>query len=225
VDSYSGPYQNQTGSDGIGDTPHVIDGNNKDNYPLVQPWAPPDVAVLNVTASKTVVGQGFSVDVNVTVANFGNKVEGFTVIAYGSTSNVRIQVVQPPVPWRFVLYSYVTLNGNSTAEITFTWNTSDFAKGSYNVSGFTEELPDEVNMTNNSMTGGWVIVAMVGDITGPTGWPEGQVDIRDVALVSKLYGLTFSDPGYKPNCDIDNTGEIDIKDVAIVSKNYGMNNP
>ena len=34
VDHYSGPYQNETGSDGIGDTPYIIDENNQDNYPL-----------------------------------------------------------------------------------------------------------------------------------------------------------------------------------------------
>jgi len=35
TDSYSGPYQNITGSDGIGDTPYVIGENNQDNYPLM----------------------------------------------------------------------------------------------------------------------------------------------------------------------------------------------
>jgi parallel beta-helix repeat protein len=38
VDLYSGPYQNETGSDGIWDHPYVIDANNKDRYPLVNPW-------------------------------------------------------------------------------------------------------------------------------------------------------------------------------------------
>jgi parallel beta-helix repeat protein len=35
IDLYSGPYQNETGSDGIGDVPYVIDGVNIDRYPLV----------------------------------------------------------------------------------------------------------------------------------------------------------------------------------------------
>jgi parallel beta-helix repeat protein len=35
---YSGPYQNETGSDGIGDTPYAIDADNRDNYPLMQPY-------------------------------------------------------------------------------------------------------------------------------------------------------------------------------------------
>jgi len=34
TDLYSGPYQNETGSDGIGDTPYVFDANNVDHYPL-----------------------------------------------------------------------------------------------------------------------------------------------------------------------------------------------
>jgi parallel beta-helix repeat protein len=40
IDSQSGPYQNETGSDGIGDTPYVIDGNNEDMYPLMQLYVP-----------------------------------------------------------------------------------------------------------------------------------------------------------------------------------------
>ena len=35
TDFFSGPYWNETGSDGIGDTPHVIDADNQDNYPLM----------------------------------------------------------------------------------------------------------------------------------------------------------------------------------------------
>jgi parallel beta-helix repeat protein len=38
IDLYSGPYQNETGSDGIGDTPYTIDANNVDRYPLMNPW-------------------------------------------------------------------------------------------------------------------------------------------------------------------------------------------
>ena len=40
VDFHSGPYQNLSGSDGIGDTPYVIDKNNQDDYLLMSPWSP-----------------------------------------------------------------------------------------------------------------------------------------------------------------------------------------
>jgi hypothetical protein len=36
TDLYSGPGQNITGSDSIGDTPYVINANNRDRYPKVQ---------------------------------------------------------------------------------------------------------------------------------------------------------------------------------------------
>jgi nitrous oxidase accessory protein NosD len=39
IDEYSGPSQNETGSDGIGDTPYVIDENNTDRYPLMAPFS------------------------------------------------------------------------------------------------------------------------------------------------------------------------------------------
>jgi len=48
VDEKSGPNQDQPGSDGIGDTPYVIDAWNQDNYPLVHPWG----SIRNVDTGK-----------------------------------------------------------------------------------------------------------------------------------------------------------------------------
>lgn len=48
TDLYSGPYQNETGSDGIGDTPYVIYGDNVDHYPLMNPWGPSINATVDV---------------------------------------------------------------------------------------------------------------------------------------------------------------------------------
>jgi parallel beta-helix repeat protein len=41
VDEKRGPSRNETGSDGIGDTPYIIDSNNQDNYPLMNPYLLP----------------------------------------------------------------------------------------------------------------------------------------------------------------------------------------
>src|SRR3990170_1769684 len=38
VDEKKGASQNETGSDGIGDTPHIISSNNTDRYPLMFPY-------------------------------------------------------------------------------------------------------------------------------------------------------------------------------------------
>lgn len=40
ADLYSGAYQNETGSDGIGDYPYFIDAHNQDDYPLMTPITP-----------------------------------------------------------------------------------------------------------------------------------------------------------------------------------------
>ena len=37
IDEKSGPDQDQIGSDGIGDTPYIIDADNRDRYPLMGP--------------------------------------------------------------------------------------------------------------------------------------------------------------------------------------------
>jgi parallel beta-helix repeat protein len=48
-DLFSGPEQNQPGSDGLGDTPYTIDSENQDTYPLMYPQgAPPPAYTLTV---------------------------------------------------------------------------------------------------------------------------------------------------------------------------------
>jgi PKD repeat protein len=60
ADAYRGPYQNETGSDGIIDKPLVRDENNTDCYPLVNPWHDPPwfpVASFEHTPLSTVVNE------------------------------------------------------------------------------------------------------------------------------------------------------------------------
>jgi len=107
TDFYSGQYQNETGSDRIGDTPYVIDAQNRDNYPLMFPYS----------------------------------------------------------PW---------------------------------------------------------------DLSGPIMWvPDLKCDIRDIALVAKLYGSVENDGTYDRRADLTGTtytipdGKIDIRDIALVAKHFG----
>jgi parallel beta-helix repeat protein len=57
VDQYSGPLQNETGSDGIWDHPHIIYENNRDNYPLTEeiPEFPSWMSMLLMLIALTVV--------------------------------------------------------------------------------------------------------------------------------------------------------------------------
>lgn len=47
LDLYSGPYQNESECDGIGDTPYLIDVENEDKYPLMYPRTLPDMRKVN----------------------------------------------------------------------------------------------------------------------------------------------------------------------------------
>jgi parallel beta-helix repeat protein len=212
-DQYKGPSQNLPGSDGIGDTPYVIDGSNQDNYPLMTPHTPHDLAVIHSTTSRTVVGQGYSLNINATVANRGDYTENFNVTAYANTTAIQTETL--------------TLTSQSFTTLTFTWNTTGFAKGNYTISAYAEPVPGETDTADNNCTGGWILVAMVGDLGG--GVPpqffncDGKCDGKDLSLFLQCFKGTAPPEamylgdlggGVPPqffNCD----GNVDGKDLAL----------
>jgi parallel beta-helix repeat protein len=84
VDLKMGPSQNQSGSDGIGDTPYIIDANNTDRYPLMAPF--------NTFSAGTWNGVTYNVDVvsNSTISDFSfnatQKTISFNVAGSSSTT-------------------------------------------------------------------------------------------------------------------------------------------
>jgi parallel beta-helix repeat protein len=138
-DLYSGPYQNVTGSDGIGDTPYVIDANNTDHYPLMNPYTSSSLSV-----AKTVVGQGFTVRVYFAGANYNNYPRTFNVTVYANTTVIGTQTVN-------------NISNGTSPTLSFIWNTAGFAYGSYTV---------WASAANDNCTAGNVIVTIPGDING-----------------------------------------------------------
>jgi len=61
TDYYTGPKQNQAGSDGIGDTPYVIGANNVDRYPLMSRYGKAIEDITPPTISITSPVNGFEV--------------------------------------------------------------------------------------------------------------------------------------------------------------------
>lgn len=201
LDFFKGLYQNEAGSDGIGDTARKIDEINQDRYPLMKPypWGPHDLGVLGVDTSKTVVGQGFLLNINVTVFNYGPFTENFNLRVYANTTIIQTK--------------NLNLAGRTSATITFIWNTSSFVKGSYTVKAYAIPVPGETVTTDNTYVGKTILVSLPGDVIG-----DRKVDGRDVAIMAKYFGRTS---GYAPNADITNDGKIDGKDIAVASKNFG----
>ncbi|MBS7621638.1 right-handed parallel beta-helix repeat-containing protein, partial [Candidatus Bathyarchaeota archaeon] len=86
TDQKSGPNQDQPGSDGIGDTPYIIDENNRDRYPLMEPTAIHDVAITNLIPSRTIIGQGFNFQIDVQATNKGNRLETVNLTIHINTT-------------------------------------------------------------------------------------------------------------------------------------------
>jgi len=195
--------------DGIGDTPYIIDSNNRDRYPLMKPFR--GLAITKTTTSKTVIGQGFTLSINVTILNHGVDDEVSTINIYANTT------VKASLP--------ATLTNRNFATITLTWNTTGVAKGNYTITAHAEPVIGETDTTDNTLTDGWVIVAMVADITGPDGYPDGKVDMRDVYLVARRFGIKPGHPLWNPNCDFNDDDKIDMRDIYLVARNFGKKDP
>jgi parallel beta-helix repeat protein len=218
TDHRCGPSQDHSGSDGIGDTPYTIN-NNKDNYPLMNPWIPPsghNVAVISAISSKVVIDQGLTGNLTVYGANRGEYSETFNVTVYANTTSAGSMALP--------------LESGSTINITLSWDTTGFAKGNYTIRAYARPVLGETNTTDNNFTGGWVVVSMVGDLTGGSAnpWdfvPDGVVDGSDLSIVAKCYG---SWPGALPpmiwnvNCDVNNDGVVDGSDLALVAIHFGQ---
>jgi len=206
VDEKHGSGQDQPGSDGLGDTPYIIDGNNTDNYPLMEPLTPPDIAATNITLSKTIVSQGYNTSLDVIVENQGDKVEGFNVTAYANATVIQTR--------------YIILQSQNSTIITFTWNTTAFAKGNYTISAYATPLLDETDTDDNTYTDGTILVTIPGDING-----DGTVDIFDLSTVGLAYGKRIGQPGYNPYADINEDGRVEARDLAVVCMHYGETDP
>jgi parallel beta-helix repeat protein len=86
LDLHSGSYQNETGSDVIGDTPYVIDENNVDHYPLMKLWT---AALYELTVtSSPITGIPFTINgVNKTTPYTEWLPEGYYMLEMPETYN------------------------------------------------------------------------------------------------------------------------------------------
>lgn len=216
TDLFSGPFQNITGSDGIGDTPYIIivpfnmSEDNQDCYPLMKPLGlTHDVLVLSVTPSTNITYVGRVVSINVSVQNRGELAETFNVTAYYSDHPIETQVVTDLAPGK-------------TATVTFNWNTADvslYANHTIRAEASSHLL--EANRTDNVLIDGTVYIMMVGDVNG-----DKTVDIYDIVKAAGAYGSRVGDPDWNPLADLaPQYGKIDIYDLVTCASHYGETYP
>jgi hypothetical protein len=221
-----GPWNNQTMQWNSGDTfnstsyalaiHHVPDNAVLNYYIVATDWLRNqtqsdtrtitvryDLAVTEVRTGKTVIGQGFPVQINTTVANQGTLPNTWLkVLVYANTTLIHTQ----PIPF--------LMNGSATT-IAFNWNTTGWAKGNYIMTAYVVPILGETNTTNN-IFGRTVKVAKKGDINA-----DDSVDVLDLLFVAKALGTHPGDAKYNPNADINSDGEIDVLDLILVAKYLG----
>jgi parallel beta-helix repeat protein len=216
TDGYKGAYQNETGSDGMGDQPYIVDANetralnNTDRYPLMNALAH-DIAVMNVTTSKTGVGTGFNVTIKAWVKNEGSFTETFNVTI--GVTRIVYEVV--------ATFTNITLANGEMTMVGCTWNTMNWPLGNYTVSAYVSPVQGEISTVDNSFSDRIVSISIVGDITGRSGVPDGKVDMYDVGSVARLFGTKYPDPNYDPNFDVNDDGKLDMFDVGTVARHFG----
>jgi parallel beta-helix repeat protein len=205
TDVYSGPNQNQPGSDGIGDTSYNVSENNQDGYPLMQKWT--NIAITAISSSKTAVGQGQKVNITVVVQNQGVDAVTTSVTLYANTT---------------ILSSFtnIALSGRTQTTLTYTWQTGSFDKAKYVISANATAIPGETNTADNTYTYGLVSVMIMGDIDG-NGW----VNVLDAIDLSNSFGKSIGQTGFNPDADFDDNGVVNILDAITLANHYNQHYP
>jgi hypothetical protein len=166
-----------------------------------------DIAITNLTSSKAVVGQGFTMAINAAVANHGDFNETFNVTAYANSTPVASQ--------------RVTLSRGDSTNVTFTWNTTGSVYGNYTLSAYAPPVPGETNTADNNRTGGVATVSIPGDIDG-----DFKVGLADLVLLANAYGSKPGDMIYNPNADGAAPWEvIGLSDLVVLAVDYGQHYP
>jgi len=161
-----------------------------------------NIAVTNITILKSIVGQGFAMNISVEIANHGKFTVTFNVTAFANETAIETKEV--------------TLEGNTSLSLIFTWDTTGFAKGNYTLWAYACPTLEEVYMEDNTLNDGWIFVAGPGDLD-----VDGEVDIYDCVIVAFSFGLPSYHPYWNPNADINNDGCVDIYDLVIVAIRFG----
>jgi hypothetical protein len=167
----------------------------------------PNITIAKIVTSKTIVGQGYTILINVTVSNQALNYETLHTIIYANTTTIKTQ--------------NVTLTSRSSTTITFIWNTAGFAKGNYTIWAYAWPVPGETDTADNTLKASLPIeITIPGDVDG-----DHSVTILDVVQITSHYAQ--SDPPGWPiwPIDLDNDGKITILDVVICTSHYAQKDP
>jgi hypothetical protein len=217
-DLYCGPFQNETGSDGIGDTRFVLAENQTDNYPLMGPW--------------TMSGE------SITVKLLTGPTRGVVTIAEVTKGGITTFKAQtgsdPPQGLRPVSCCNITTKAEYSGNVEVTlpydptnmtqmeerilrimqWNETTLAWT--NITANVDTELDKITGQTTSLSLFAVMWRLGGDVNG-----DFTVDLYDAILLAGSYNTTPQSPTWNANADLNNDNTIDLYDAIILAGNYG----
>ena len=161
-----------------------------------------DLAVTDIIPAGTIVAEGYSTSINLTISNQGTFMENFNCTIYAN--NTAITTVE------------ATLDGLDELTLRIPWNTTSWVRGNYTISANVSSVEGETETLDNNMEDGVILVTTPGDVDG-----DFDVDIFDIVKIAGAYGSVEGEPQYNGDADVDGDGDIDIFDVVIAASNYG----
>jgi parallel beta-helix repeat protein len=212
-DLFKGPYQNETGSDGIGDTPYVIGKNNQDHYPQMK--INPISAIINASTSMEPAilnlewkSKWITAYIELPEGYDPAHINGSTVMLNGT------------FPAELTPTAIGDHNNNSVPDLMVEFNrtaVSQFILAEGIISGnvtltITGQLDDGTSFKGSALVG----VRMPGDVN-----MDGKVDIKDISIISRAFGTVPGDPRWNSVADENEDGKIDIRDIVLVARNFG----
>ncbi|RLI40074.1 hypothetical protein DRO69_13415 [Candidatus Bathyarchaeota archaeon] len=166
-----------------------------------------DLAVIEIVPEFIEIYKGWTIQINVTVANLGDITESFNVSLFCNDHEVGKQEI-------------LNLESNATATTTFTLETAVYAWlepcHNYTLKAEVLPVPYELNVTNNILEDGQIHIKLMGDING-----DRYVDARDAIVVGYSFGTKIGDPEWNPYADLNQDGYVNAKDVIIMGLNFG----
>lgn len=162
-----------------------------------------NLVLTSVEPDRSVVCEGYKVNINVSVKNTGKSQEVFNVSLYARGIEIGKEEA-------------TLANGTSTS-IFFTWDTSGLIHYDvFDISARIWLIEGEAYSGDNVFSDGNVLISMAGDING-----DHVVDIFDIVPVASAFGAVPTDSEWNAAADINGDNVVDIFDMVIIAIHFG----
>jgi parallel beta-helix repeat protein len=200
VDLFSGPFQNETGSDGIVDTPYLIGA--ADGFPLTKPYGGVfDVGVRDLHLSQLVVPEGLCMDISMKIINYGLN---------SDTLNLTIRANET-----LIYAETIPLASRNSSNVAYTWNTTGYARGNYTLT-IAADVQDDNDTSDNLFTFP-IRISKPGDLTG-----DDYVGIDDLFTAAQCFGSEPGHPRWNAEADLNQDRYVGIDDIFKIAGRFGQ---